>query len=177
MFRHIRYVTVLGLLLCAALATAQQSTAVDWSAFDQGFQDATSGTTSARSVAGQSFIGLTLAGNSQIISGFLANKRLRGPFVGVNVVETIPQTYALLQNFPNPFNPTTKIQFTIVNRLLTIVKVYDVLGREVTTLVNEVKEPGTYTVQFDGSSLASGVYLYRMQSGDFVQTRKSMIIK
>jgi hypothetical protein len=55
--------------------------------------------------------------------------------------------------------------------------VYDVLGREVTTLVNEVKEPGTYTVQFDGSSLASGVYLYRMQSGDFVQTRKSMIIK
>jgi len=70
---------------------------------------------------------------------------------------------------------------------LTIVKVYDVLGREVATLVNEVKEPGTYTVQFsarggsasggDGSNLASGVYFYRLQSGDFVQTKKLMIVK
>jgi DNA-binding beta-propeller fold protein YncE len=85
--------------------------------------------------------------------------------------------FALLQNYPNPFNPTTRIQFTIVNRQLTIVKVYDVLGGEVATLVNEVKEPGTYTVQFDGSVLASGVYLYRLQAGDFVQMKRMLLVK
>jgi len=88
-----------------------------------------------------------------------------------------PEGTTLNQNYPNPFNPTTKIQFTVVNRQLTIVKVYDVLGREVTTLVNEVKEPGTYTVEFDGSNLSSGVYLYRMQVGDVVQTRGLLLLR
>ena len=88
-----------------------------------------------------------------------------------------PSEFVLFQNYPNPFNPTTKIQFMIVNRQLTIVKVFDVLGRGVATLVNEVKEPGTYSVQFDGSNLASGVYVYRMQAGDFVQTKKLVLLK
>jgi hypothetical protein len=101
----------------------------------------------------------------------------------------------LSQNYPNPFNPTTKIQFTIVHRQLTIVKVFDLLGREVTTLVNEVKSPGTYTVEFDGSNLASGVYFYRLsavrearrdlvstegrdgQAGDFTQTKQLLLLK
>jgi hypothetical protein len=99
----------------------------------------------------------------------------------------IPSQFALEQNYPNPFNPSTKIQFTIVsaqsgsasggNRLLTIVKVFDVLGREVATLVNAVKEPGTYTVQFDGSNLASGVYFYRLQAGTYVETRKLLLLR
>jgi hypothetical protein len=96
----------------------------------------------------------------------------------------LPAYSVLFQNYPNPFNPSTKIQFTIVNRQLTIMKVYDMLGREVSTLVNEVKEPGTYTVQFDarqpggeGSNLASGVYFYKLQSGDFVQTRKLLVVR
>jgi hypothetical protein len=100
---------------------------------------------------------------------------------------SVPGRYVLEQNYPNPFNPTTKIQFTIVDRQLTIVKVFDVLGREVATLVNEVKEPGTYTVQFsarggsasggDGSGLASGVYFYRLQAGTYVETRKLLLLK
>jgi hypothetical protein len=88
-----------------------------------------------------------------------------------------PGGYCLSQNYPNPFNPTTKIQFTIVNRQLTIVKVYDVLGREVATVVNEVKKPGTYTVAFNASSLASGVYVCRLQAGDFVQSRRVLLLK
>jgi hypothetical protein len=88
-----------------------------------------------------------------------------------------PTQFALEQNYPNPFNPVTNIQFTIVNRQLTIVKVYDVLGSEVATLVNEVKEPGTYTVHLDGSGLASGVYFYRIQAGDLAQTKKLVILK
>ena len=93
------------------------------------------------------------------------------------VAEGRQLTFALHQNYPNPFNPSTTIQFTIVNRQLTIVKVYDVMGREVATLVNEVKEPGTYTVQFSGSGLASGVYFYRLQAGTYVETRKLLLLK
>ena len=89
----------------------------------------------------------------------------------------VPSQFVLEQNYPNPFNPSTKIQFSIVHRQLTIVKVYDVLGREVATLVNAVKEPGTYTVEFDASSLASGVYFYRLQAGTYVETRKLLLLK
>jgi hypothetical protein len=88
-----------------------------------------------------------------------------------------PTAFELFQNYPNPFNPTTKIQFTIVNRQLTTIKVFDLLGKEVATLVNEVKEPGTYTVQFDGSKLPSGVYFYRLQAGNFVQTKRILLLK
>jgi hypothetical protein len=87
-----------------------------------------------------------------------------------------PSVYALSRNYPNPFNPTTKIHFTIVNRHLTRVNVFDLLGRTVATLVNEVKAPGTYTVEFDGSDLPSGVYFYRLQAGNFAQTRKMMLL-
>ena len=89
----------------------------------------------------------------------------------------MPAEFQLFQNYPNPFNPTTKIQFTVVDRQLTIVNVFDMLGREVAALVNEVKEPGTYTVQFDASGLASGVYLYRLTAGSFVQTRKMIVVR
>ena len=91
--------------------------------------------------------------------------------------EDLPRETVLEQNYPNPFNPMTKIQFSIVTRQLTTVKVFDVLGREAATLVNEVKEPGTYTAQWEAKGIASGVYLYRLQSGEFVQTKKMLLIK
>jgi hypothetical protein len=102
--------------------------------------------------------------------------RQTGLSVG-NDPSIVPQNHFLFQNYPNPFNPTTEIQFTIVDRQWTIVKVYDVLGSEVATLVNEVKGPGTYTVQFDGSYLASGVYFYRLQAGDFTQAKRLMLLR
>jgi hypothetical protein len=89
----------------------------------------------------------------------------------------IPTRFDLSQNYPNPFNPTTNIRFTIVNRQLTIVKVYDVLGREVATLVDEVKEPGTYTVQFSGSGLASGVYFYKLTAGNYLATHTMILMR
>ncbi len=88
-----------------------------------------------------------------------------------------PVRMELEQNYPNPFNASTKIQLTIVDRLLTIVNVFDVLGRDVATLVNEVKEPGTYTVEFNGSNLASGVYFYRLNAGPYVECRKMVLMK
>ncbi|MCX6161457.1 MAG: T9SS type A sorting domain-containing protein, partial [Ignavibacteriae bacterium] len=79
--------------------------------------------------------------------------------------------------YPNPFNPVTKINFAIPKQGLVTLKVYDVLGREVRTLVNEVKSVGTYAVDFNGAELSSGVYFYRLQSADFTDIKRMMLIK
>lgn len=89
----------------------------------------------------------------------------------------IPNEFSLMQNFPNPFNPSTVIKYTLPIRSMVSLTLYNVLGREVTTLVNEVKEAGKYDIDFNGSSLTSGVYFYRLQAGSFVQTRKMILLK
>ena len=81
------------------------------------------------------------------------------------------------QNYPNPFNPSTRIKFSIPQSDFVSLKVFDILGNEVTTLVNEQRAPGAYEVTFDAGSLASGVYVYTLTAGDFVQTRKLMLMK
>ncbi|WKZ68910.1 MAG: T9SS type A sorting domain-containing protein [Melioribacteraceae bacterium] len=98
--------------------------------------------------------------------------------------EEVVNEFSLSQNYPNPFNPTTTIQYTISNvgdenirPLRTQLIVYNILGQVVKTLVNEVKAPGSYEVTFDASQLSSGVYFYRLQSGDFMQTRKMIHMK
>jgi hypothetical protein len=88
-----------------------------------------------------------------------------------------PKSHILYQNYPNPFNPITKISWQFPVRSLQSLKVYDVLGNEVVTLVNEEKSAGYYEVDFDGSRLASGIYFYVLRSGDFVQSRKMLLLK
>jgi hypothetical protein len=92
-------------------------------------------------------------------------------------VAGIPRTFALEQNYPNPFNPETAIKYQLPGQCRVTLTVFDVLGREVTILVNEVKQPGRYKVQWDARGVASGVYFYRLSSMDFVQTRKLMVIR
>ncbi len=89
----------------------------------------------------------------------------------------VPLSFALEQNFPNPFNPKTGVRFQVSGVSDVKITVYDVLGREVTVLVNERKTPGTYEVSFDGSGLASGTYICRMGAGAFVQTRTMVLLK
>jgi hypothetical protein len=89
----------------------------------------------------------------------------------------LPEAFSLSQNYPNPFNPTTNFQFSIASLQLTILKVYDVLGREVATLVNEVKPPGEYTVWWDATGVPSGVYFYRLTAGAFSETRKLILLR
>jgi hypothetical protein len=95
----------------------------------------------------------------------------------VNDNSTTPQKFALEQNYPNPFNPSTIINFSLSRSGQVTLRVYDVLGREVSLLVNEKREAGVYEVKVDGSSLASGVYFYRLQAGDFVATKKFVLLK
>ena len=89
----------------------------------------------------------------------------------------IPDAFVLEQNYPNPFNPGTRIVYRVVSRELVSLKVFDVLGSEVVTLVNEVKAPGEYSVAFDGSSLSSGVYFYRLDAGQFVSMKKLVLLR
>ncbi len=99
-------------------------------------------------------------------------------FTGVNQISSeIPQKYMLSQNYPNPFNPETSIKFSIPKAAFTVIKIYDILGREVGKLVDKELGAGTYEVIFDGKSLASGVYFYRIESADFVDVKKMMLVK
>ncbi|MCZ7603959.1 MAG: T9SS type A sorting domain-containing protein [Melioribacteraceae bacterium] len=86
-------------------------------------------------------------------------------------------SFELSQNYPNPFNPTTTINYTVPTNELVTLKVFNILGQEVKTLVNKVQNAGHHTVSFDASTLASGVYIYRLSSGNFVNTKKMMLIK
>ncbi len=89
----------------------------------------------------------------------------------------IAKTFELSQNYPNPFNPTTKIMFTIPQSGLVSLKVYDVLGREVANLVNQFQAAGSYTVNLDASKLATGMYVYRLESGSFSSVKKMTLVK
>jgi gluconolactonase len=99
------------------------------------------------------------------------------PATGVKEGARPGELYGLGANFPNPFNPTTSIQFTLRDRQSTTLKIYDLLGRAVATLINEMKDPGRYTVMWDASGYSSGVYLYRMEAGAYVASRRMMMLR
>jgi hypothetical protein len=89
----------------------------------------------------------------------------------------MPDAFALDQNYPNPFNPSTMIQFEIPEAQFVTLKVYNVLGQEVATLINNQLGPGRYRAEFDGKNLPSGTYLYRLQAGTFIETKKMVLVK
>jgi hypothetical protein len=90
---------------------------------------------------------------------------------------SLVNSYKLHQNYPNPFNPTTKIKFDIPKQNFVSLKIYDISGREVASLINGERSSGSYEVEFDGSYLASGTYFYKIQSGDFVEVKKMVLLK
>jgi N-acetylneuraminic acid mutarotase len=98
-------------------------------------------------------------------------------FTGVVGSSELPKHFVLEQNFPNPFNPTTVVSYQLPVASDVRLAVHDMLGREVSVLVNERKDAGVHEVKFDGSNLASGVYFYRLQAGDFVSTKRMLVLK
>ncbi|MGB4896948.1 MAG: S8 family serine peptidase [Ignavibacteria bacterium] len=90
---------------------------------------------------------------------------------------TIPERFELSQNYPNPFNPTTKINFAIAKQGLVTLKIFDITGREVATLVNQTMAPGYYSIDFNASVLSSGVYFYRLHSADFIDVKRMVLLK
>ena len=91
--------------------------------------------------------------------------------------DKIPNEYTLHQNFPNPFNPSTTISFSIPEEEFVSLKVFNTLGEEITELLNETKSAGNYSVLFNAEELPSGIYFYKIAAGNFFQTRKMMLVK
>jgi len=103
-------------------------------------------------------------------------KQIVSPPVNVEVKPDLPTEFVLGQNYPNPFNPSTNIKYEIPAVARVTIKVYDVLGSEVATLVDGMHQPGRYEVVWDARNVTSGVYLYRLQSGTFVATKKMVLL-
>ncbi len=119
-------------------------------------------------VTGRSFVG-----NYDI-----ATVKYSQSIVGIqNISNEIPKDFNLYQNHPNPFNPSTKLKYSVPQITQVTIKVFDVLGSEITTLVNEEKQTGTYEITWYAESLQSGVYFYRLQAGSFVETKKMVLMK
>jgi hypothetical protein len=100
-----------------------------------------------------------------------------GGLTGVQATDATPEQYSLEQNYPNPFNPSTVITYQLPGTAPVRLRVFDLLGREVALLVNEQQSPGSHSVRFDGTELASGFYLYRLEAGTFVQSKKMIHLK
>lgn len=125
---------------------------------------------------GEPFLGISKADNIFVMGGNL--NQISSIFVGTESIGEVsyPQ-YELFQNFPNPFNPITKIQFAISKSEMVVLKIFDIAGNELGTLVNEYKVPGVYTVYFNGAKLSSGVYFYRISAGNYTAVKKLIVLK
>ena len=98
--------------------------------------------------------------------------------IGINIIsKKLPNNFKLSQNYPNPFNPNTKIQFAIPQNGIVSLKVYDILGREVKTLVNQSLKAGTYEINWDAATYSSGIYFYRLESENYYEAKKMILIK
>jgi hypothetical protein len=116
-----------------------------------------------------------LGGSTYTLSG--GGKLTPTTTTGVNEITTTPATFALSQNYPNPFNPTTIISYQLPVSGFVSLKVYDILGKEVSVLTNGYKPAGKYTVTFNAASLASGIYIYKLNSGNYSSIKKMMVLK
>ncbi len=122
-------------------------------------------------IANWPFIGFAVRNNGAISYKWIFVEGIN------NLGGEIPNEFSLSQNYPNPFNPTTKLKFQMPKSGLAKLVVYDMIGKEIQTIVNQELSPGTYEVDFDGSRLSSGVYYYKIQAGDFSETKKMVLIK
>ena len=120
---------------------------------------------------------ITNSGTAPIGIGGNAENLCDTVTTGVNNLEKVPDAYALEQNYPNPFNPVTIIKFSVPQYSHVTLKVFDVLGNEVATLVNGMKQAGNYAVSFNGKGLASGVYVYQLKANKFTATKKLVLLK
>jgi len=114
------------------------------------------------------------------LKGAIINGIVYGDTTVVSVEDetpNLPTEFSLSQNYPNPFNPSTMIKYAISSGQYATLKVYDVLGNEVATLINEEKSPGTYEVEFTAKGLPSGIYFYQLKAGRFIQTKKLVLLK
>ncbi|MCI0694315.1 T9SS type A sorting domain-containing protein [candidate division KSB1 bacterium] len=185
----------LGMLFLAGLIYCSEGLAqfskVEWSSFNLGFGAPSSTNTHVCAAIGQSFVGATQNASTQVVSGFLVHPSISGLKTAVEEKtqdeNQLPTSYDLEQNYPNPFwsgatsrsagNPSTTIAFALPKPSEVTLKIFDASGREVATLVEGKLLAGRHQVVLDASPFSSGVYFYRLQAGEFSQTRRLMLVK
>jgi len=117
----------------------------------------------------------TITGTTNAFSGFAAGRMLN--VSNEEIMEEQPKKVALDQNYPNPFNPSTVINYTLPEASEVKIEVFNMLGQRVALLLNELRQPGRHSVTFNSGNLSSGMYIYRLQTANFSQSRKMMLIK
>jgi len=167
----IKFFCIITLVVCVSFS---QTSKVAWSSFNAGSGIPQSSTSAIKNAVGQNFVGTSQSTNSKVGSGFLTSDIVDAVQEQGDV---LPKTYSLSQNYPNPFNPKTNIRFDLPKEGFVTLKVFDILGREVTTLVNQTMNAGSYSVDFDASNLQSGIYFYRLQAGEFTAVKKLVLMK
>jgi Secretion system C-terminal sorting domain len=187
--RHLRNVTMLGIACFISQVHAQQTNLV--------LQDTTISTLAIFSASNSITAGpnFTIAANGNVIFHTNGNVYMRptvtviqgGSFqvvadstvsnVSLSGAATIPTRFALDQNYPNPFNPTTTFSFDLPGSSHVTLAVFDILGREVARVVDEILPAGNYARTFDASRLASGMYIYRLTAGEYSETKRMMLLK
>jgi hypothetical protein len=166
---------ILLLLLIASITLAQNQIPV--SVISSGGEKSSSTSFILSSTVGEQFIGKAVNSENQHNIGFWYVYKQSTLTDVAQEEETIPTVFKLEQNYPNPFNPSTVIKFAVPEMGNVLIKIYDLLGEEVTSLVNEEMEAGWYRREFNGSGYSSGIYIYRMQAGNYISTKKMILIK
>jgi len=166
------YMALLVLLLAVNFSSAQTITGVFSAVGDK----STNSTQHLSFTIGESLIGFSNNSSTNSYSGFWYTY-IESITTNVEDQLTVPIEYRLEQNYPNPFNPSTTISWQSPVSSWQSIKVFDVLGNEVATIVDEYREAGRHRITFDASQLSSGVYFYKIQAGRFTSTKKMLLIK
>lgn len=164
---------LMGMILLNASITAQFY--IPSSVTGSGGSPMSGSSYAVNGTVGQSYTGI-LSGNYSLSSGFWYTTSAVLTDVQEND-ENIPYTFELLQNYPNPFNPSTTIKFSVAEESPVVLKVFDLLGSEIVTLVNKELKPGRYSIEFNAANLASGIYFYSITANQFRHVKKLMVLK
>ena len=171
------YVVITLLISIFPAELSSQNNAVRWSTLDVGFATSVSSNSVVRSAIGQGFVGTIQQGDTHIESGFLADIFIRRTMTSAVKEPWAPSTYLLEQNFPNPFNPSTRIEFSLPFGQFVSLKVFDVLGRSVAVLHEGWMEAGTKATEWNADGMPSGVYVYRLQTETYADSRMMTLVR
>jgi hypothetical protein len=165
------------IMSCGLFASARAQDTIVISVFGNGVSISQTGNHRLSATLGQPLIGVGSNDSITIYGGFWTS--IIDIATSTEQIEesTLPQEFSLNQNYPNPFNPTTIISWQLPVSGHVSLKVYDIIGNEVATLVNEEKPAGNYEISFDASGLSSGVYFYKLTSGNFIKTKKMILLR
>jgi hypothetical protein len=176
-------------LILISIPVSGQYSQISWYSFSAGFGETGSATTKLKSIIGDPIAGTGSNGGNVISSGFFSNPASTGIITGLDEMTagSAPSKFQLNQNYPNPFNPSTNIKFSLPEQSIVKIVIYDLLGREVKTLINDVRPAGVYTVRWNGENklninASSGIYFYSLYAAGadnkkFTSFKKMILLK